>query len=270
MTLILDDRFIDIDFENDPNFTRGDKGLSPFCGMDVFEDMNEVLTDAQIDAEIEAIDAAGGGAERLVTRILNQGREGSCVANAFTQAHQILQALQVGRENVIQLSPISLYDRIGSSPSSGAMVSDGLDEMTSRGICPLDTPENRARFPGMVLMPATGFHRESQMPAGWQNSAKLFAGVEYQIARSVNGIFTALCKQWPVVVGREGHCIPYCRPTRSGGGRKAIYANSWDDTWGMAMGHMSGGFGADTINQIKKSAAYAVVIRTVIYPVFTK
>lgn len=252
------DQFTDVDFTRDPRYVRGDLGV-PFArlfGGESYERAVGVLTDAEIARAMEQMEAEGGGADKLVTRIYDQRQEGSCVANATSQSHEIVQALQFGLENVVHLSAISLYKRIGRSPQSGAMVSDGIDEMRKRGILPLDTPENRARFGGSV-MPNTGF--STPYPPGWEETAKQFAGFEGHVVESVQGILSALCNQHPVVVGREGHSICYCRVIDRSGKRVVKYANSWGN-WGDE------GFGYDTENQIRKSANWAFALRSVVVP----
>src|SRR5688572_22666193 len=138
---------IDVDFPSDEKFTFGDQGFAAFGPPRApYGDSVQVIPESQWKDLAKAIADAGGGCSQLVSRIYNQGNEGSCVANACSQAHEIVQAKTVGKDSVVHLSAISLYKRIGRSPNSGAMVSDGLDEMAERGILPLDTPENRAKF----------------------------------------------------------------------------------------------------------------------------
>lgn len=248
-------QFLDVDFQQDPNYVFGDLGVQRFgASYTDYSDAEEVLTDAEIDQAIDKIDEDNGSLDRLVTRIYNQKNEGSCVANACSQANEIIQAKQFGKDRVVHLSAISLYKRIGRSPNSGAMVSDGLKEMQSRGILPLDNPENRAKFNGIV-MPNTGFY--TAYPSGWESVAKQFAGVEALIVRNVNALLTALINGHPVVVGRQGHSICYVRPMRRNGRRVVKYANSWGD-WGDQ------GFGYDSSSQISQSASWAFALRTVI------
>lgn len=257
------DRWLDIDFTAQERYVFGAFGPRAFdLNYRSYESTVPVLSDSEIDAAIEAMDAAGGGAERLVTRIYNQKSEGSCVANACSQAHEVVQALQFGKDRVVHLSAMSLYKRIGRSPGSGAMVSDGLDEMTGTGILPLDTPENRALF-GDSVMPNTGWREE--FPDNWKDTAKKFAGAEFHVVESVAGLLTALCNQHPVVVGREGHSICYLRPMRKGNKRVVMYANSWGD-WGSAGGDFDAGFGFDSESQIRKSASWAFALRSVVIP----
>ena len=142
------------------------------------------------------------------------------------------------------------------------MVSDGWAEMNARGILPLDTPENRARF-GNKVMPNTGW--STKRPAGWEEVASQFAGLEATIIRSVSGLLTALCNQDPVVVGRQGHSICYVRPMRKSGSRVVAYCNSWG-SWGSGLGDFDYGFGFDSESQIRQSASWAFALRSVTVP----
>lgn len=253
----IDDRWLDIDFRKQPEYVFGALKDTPRHFCSVFEDIpGMLLTDSEIDAVIERMDAEGGGADEFVTRIYNQGQEGSCVANACSQAHEIIQFLQYGKDAVIHLAAMSLYKRIGRSASSGANVGDGLEEMCSRGILPLDNEENRQRF-GDKVMANTGFR--SPFPSNWTETAAQIVGVEYHTVRTVQGLLSALCNQFPVIVGREGHSICYTRPMRRSGRRVVKYANSWGN-WGDA------GFGYDSESQIRKSSSFAYVLRTVKAP----
>lgn len=252
----VDDQFVDVDFEKCPEYTFGALSPAMFGDTADFEQTFGVMSDAEIDAAMEAMEAAGGGADQLVTRIYNQKSEGSCVANACSQALEIIQALQFGKENVVPLSAISLYKRIGRSPGSGAMVSDGLKEIQARGVLPLDTPANRAKY-GSAVMPNTGFYE--RYPANWEETAAKFKGVEAYTIRSVAAMFTAGCLQHPVVVGRQGHSICYVRPMRRSGRRVFKYANSWGN-WG------DNGYGYDSESQIRQSASWAFALRSATVP----
>lgn len=253
MEASFDDRWLDVDFRKDPHYSFGDTGPEKNTFCSVYEDAVPVLDAKSIQEAVERETAEGGGADRLVTRIYNQKQEGSCVANACCQAHEITQALQFGRDRVIPLSAISLYKRIGRSPGSGASVNNGLSELASRGVLPLDTPENRQLF-GDKVMPNTGFY--TPFPADWENTANNLTAVEYYVIRSVEGIKTALVLGHPVVVGRQGHSICYCRLMLRGGRYVVKYANSWGN-WGDA------GFGYDSESQIRMSAGWAFAIRAV-------
>lgn len=245
------EEFIDYDFTKDKLFVPGDLGLGDegkLCGA--YEDSQEVYDYSRIDEGIEKLDALGGGMDQLVVEIKSQLSEGSCVSQAFTQSNQVIQALQYGKDKITKLSAISLYKRIGRSPGSGAMVSDGIAEMRSRGILPLNTEENKAKY--KHTMPNTGFY--TPFPQGWEETAALFKGDEYYIVRTPQALFTALLKGCPVVVGRSGHSICYVRPMRKNGQRVVKYANSWSTNWGDA------GFGYDSSRMIAQSAQWAVAV----------
>lgn len=255
--MAIDRRFIDVDFAADERFTFGDLGCAMFSGArPAYDDVVPIIPRGKWREEIEKMDAAGGGADQLVTRIYDQKNEGSCVANACSQACEIVQALQFGKDNVVHLSAMSLYKRIGSSPNSGAMVSDGLEEMATKGVLPLDNPENRARF-GDKVMPNTGWREK--YPDGWEDVAKQFRAHEWFIVRDMDSLITALLNQHPVVVGRSGHSICYCRPMYDGNDLVVKYANSWGD-WGQD------GYGFDSERMIKSSSSWAFALRSIVVP----
>lgn len=253
--------FVDVDFSKQPLFVMGDLGPQPAEAKRFakYEDNAQVHPESQWKELADAIAKDGGGCSRLVTRIYNQKNEGSCVANACSQAMEIIMAKQFGKKNVVPLSAISLYKRIGRSPGSGAMVSDGLDELAERGILPLDTPENRAKY-GNHVMPATGFYEK--YPDDWETTAALIRGLEWNICQSVAELISALINQDPVVVGRSGHSICYCDPIYSGSALNVLYANSWNG-WGQGGGDFDTGFGVDSMGSIRSSAGWAFALRSV-------
>lgn len=261
MSLDFDPKFLDVDFTKDPRFVLGD--LTPpgetFAGVREYGDTFPVIPESEWPSLIEAQEAEGGGAERLVTMIFDQGNEGSCVANACAQAHQIMQARQFGKENVVKLSAMSLYKRIGRSAQSGAMVSDGMEELETRGILPLDTPENRERF--SHVHPARGFG--TALPSLWTTTAERFLLFERHVIRNTAQMGTALLNQHPVVVGRKGHSICYVAMKRKGSSYVVPYPNSWDYDWGIPMGDMEGGFGVDSWGNVQSSSQWAFAITQV-------
>lgn len=261
---------VDLDFTTDPHWVFGDTGINCFGNLcrsygDVVTEIDESLWPSLVD-EMEHTDT---GLEWLVKWILNQMREGSCVGNASAQQGNVLQAKQFGLDLAVALSAISMYDRIGSSPNSGASISDALDEGRARGFVPLSSPENIAarnadgsvRFP--ITMPATGFSR--RMPTGWETVAKHFRIDEYFICRSVEQMISALLNGHPTVVGRAGHSILYLRPVYKNGRLYVLYVNSWED-WGAPAGTHKFGFGLDSLSYIRSSASWCYAARTITVP----
>jgi hypothetical protein len=260
----VDDRWVDVDFPREPEYTYGYSGPGNISKFASFEDTEKILTDAEVRAAIEKMDAEDTGAEWLVTRIFAQLNEGSCVYNACSQANEVTQCRQYGPDEVVHLSAISGYKQIGSSPSSGANIGDGLDCLEEIGTLPLDNEENKARF--KHTMPNTGFRLP--YPDGWKETAKLFRVQGRKIIRSVLGLLTALVKRQPVVVGRAGHSICYLRPRWSNANGYTIdYPNSWGK-WGFGLGRFDYGYGRDTMRLISSSASYCFTFESIV-PDFT-
>lgn len=256
---MVDPQAIDIDFPSCPEYVFGNAGRRAF-GAGAFASYGDVVPEvpeSQWPELAEKLESEGGGLDQLVTRIYDQQREGSCVANACCQSMEILQAKQLGEDEVVHLSAMSVYKFIGRSPQSGATLDDGLEQIANVGAVPLDTPENRAKF-GDIVMPNTGW--STPMPPGWQGVAKRFRGTEWFICQSVNQLISALFNGHPVVVGRAGHSIAYCRPVYQSGRLLAKYANSWSEDW------QDGGFGYDSLNYIRQSASWAFALRSVVVP----
>ena len=254
MVAETDESVVDVDFTEDPNYVGGDLG-APLCGdFKEFADEEEVYTREQIEAKVREQEASGGTLDELVKEIKDQGREGSCVGNAITQAIQVLLAKQFGKAWATILSAISIYKQIGRSASSGAMVSDAMDAVRDVGIVPLDNDENREKYDH--VMPPRGF--STPFPSGWKETAAKFKGFEFLVIRNVLQLLTALLKGYPVVVGRQGHSNCYLRVMFRNGRLVVKYANSWTPEWG------DGGFGYDTEQQFKMSATWAFAVKAVV------
>lgn len=228
-----------------------------------YEDVVELIPEDQWKPLSDAANEADQTMAQLVNWIFNQRNEGSCVGNACTQGVQVLFAKEFGKDLAIQLSAISCYKQIGSSPNSGANVEDGLNALENVGVLPLDTPENRARF--QHVMPPTGFY--TPWPEGWKETAKNFRVVEAYSVQSVAGLATALLRGHPVVVGRAGHSILYLAVIFKDGTMNCLYVNSWGE-WGFAAGAMTYGFGLDSMSYVRSSAQWAAALRTVVVPSF--
>jgi len=185
-------KFIDVDFRAQPQYVMGDLGRHPetLGTMRAYEDVFPTMIHPRSQWKQLSAEAKEKKTQlaNLIRWILNQRNEGSCVGNMETQMHHVLQAGQFGKGNVIPLSASSAYQLIGSSPGSGANVSDAMRKGCDVGIIPLDTPENRAKFGGIV-MPATGFY--TKRPAGWQPVAMDFRFDECFVIRTLEGLVSA-------------------------------------------------------------------------------
>lgn len=241
--------FVDYDFTRDPRYVAGYKPGAPDRLFASFGDSFDLIPEKDWRELAELLKKENAGLSSLVTRIYNQGNEGSCVGNAGAQAHEVMQAKLSGRDRVVAMSASSLYKQIGSSPNSGANVGDCIDAMRDVGILPLDTPDNKRRF--AHTMPHTGFR--TPFPSGWKDTAAKFAGIEGYECESVNAMVSAMLRGMCVQVGRAGHSILYLDPVYDGSTLCIDYVNSWGD-WGFAKGNMDTGFGRDTARYYRESA----------------
>jgi len=182
------------------------------------------------------------GLEPYVSRIFNQGREGSCASNATAQAMEIVTSQQIGKDQSTRLSAISLYTRVGRNANSGSSIPSNIQEVAERGLLPLNTTENKEKYDH--THPATGF--SERLPSGWEETAKLFQAFEWFDIQSFDGIATCLLKGFPVVYGRAGHAICGVNLVRRGGEWCIKYANSWGN-WGEH------GYGYDSEDFVSRS-----------------
>ena len=252
-------KFIDVDFPNDPKYIQGytEENLKHYqkcmASLPKYADNFEVLSDSDLKEAASQAAQVGGNA-RLVTRIYDQGQEGACVANAFSQGHQVCQARLGGKHRVVQLSAISLYKQIGSSPNSGANIGDAMERLEDTGVLPLNTSENKSRF--KHTMPNTGFRQP--YPDGWKDTAKMFANCEMFVAESFQEAASAIARGRCVGVGRAGHSILYIDLIYDDGWA-FDYVNSWSEDWGFAKGDFQGGFGRDTRRLYNEACDWCVV-----------
>lgn len=257
--------FTDVNFPQQAPYVFGDCGAGVFRGSPCFEDYfgDQVIPQSQWPGLIEQLDSTSTGLEFLVTQILNQGNEGSCVAFATTQGMRVIYRAELGE--VPDLSPMSIYRNIGSSPNSGSMVSDALEWIADFGVRPSDTPQNRQKF-GEAVAPMTGFYNVAKYrdwPQATKDVAKKFRLAEYYTLRSVEGLMTALFKGWPCIVGRQGHSICYLRPAMRQNRIGVVYANSWGP-WGFGAGSLTSGFGFDSESMVRQSASWAFCLRAMV------
>lgn len=245
--------FVDVDFSVEAERLgkmRGCNGmLRPGQKFRRFGEYTNLIPNGQWEELARKLDAEKSNAAFLLNRVYNQQQEGSCVGNATAQCVEGTMTGQVGFDRKIDLSAISIYKAIGSSPQSGAYVGDALERICDVGVLPLDTPENRAKF-GDHVMPATGFR--SPWPQGYESTAAKFRGLEFYEIDTEAEMMSALLQGFFVVVGREGHSIVYCAVVYQDGKRMFAFCNSWG-SWGQAYGNLDYGFGFDTEKQMKKT-----------------
>ena len=181
--------------------------------------------------------------------IYSQGRTSACVGFGTAQAIETFLNRVYGRKHRVALSGMSVYDQIGSTLMSGAYISDGMAFAQQTGPLPLDTPENRRRYP--VCFP--GLDYRWSRPAGWRDTARLFRVTRAAKAQGTEMIASALLKRRTGIVGRSKHCVPYVYLDFSGRSPVAAYANSWSKDWG------DGGFGYDSERVFGSLVMYVIL-----------
>lgn len=155
----------------------------------------------------------------FVHTILDQGRAGSCAAEATTQAVMIGRAV-AGQEHVV-LNPYGLYAYSSGGRDVGSALDANLRFARDTGIPPMDVwPRNLG-----PLRKPTGEAAEA---------AKQFRIDEFYEIGSLREMQTALCLGFPVVYGANGHAVCKVEHTTRDYG---LDVNSWGDDWGQ------GGFG---------------------------
>lgn len=267
----MNSNLVDIDFRSHANSDGRMLGCIPrdFASEPigdkrrVFGAVQDIIPEDQWDDLCDQKDAENSWISELVTRIFDQRQEGSCVSNAFSQMHETLQAIQFGKDSVVDLSAISLYKQVAGGPDTGSTLSDNLRAMQNVGLLPLDTPANRKQF-GAAVMPNTGYF--GQFPTNWQQTAKLFTCHESFDCSDYLQVGTALLKGYAVAYARDGHCILLVKFVGRGKNRMACYVNSWGE-WGDPVNEQfSYGLGYDSMSKFKRNAEGSIVVRSLPVP----
>lgn len=243
----IDPKFIDVDFTKEAPVVGRLMGCLPRqkaygeAGIPKYKDVEELIPDSEWPKLIERYAAQHGLIAPHITRVYDQDGEPSCVSNAFCQAHEIVQAKMLGKEKVVHLSAINLYERVGSR-SSGSSLDSNMREMTSRGVLPLNNEENKRRFKHTA--PANGYGRAH--PSGWEETGKLFQNAEWADIDGLREFMTALLKGQPVIYARSGHCILGVLPVLKGSSLYCGYVNSWGEWGGKLNEQFNYGLGLDS------------------------
>lgn len=170
-----------------------------------------------------------------VTEIYDQGDSGACVGFASAQMLEVMLRRRYGKKHRVSLSGMGQYKRIGRTKDSGSTVDDGMDAVIE-GCLPTDSAENKAKYKHTF-----GRLWSGKLPTGWQETAKLFRGQRFALAKGMDEIASALITGHAMITGRQGHCIPYVfLDFDDKGNPYCAFSNSWRADWGdMGFGYDS-------------------------------
>lgn len=223
--------------------------------------------EADWPALIAAKDAANNWISEYITRVYNQNGDPSCVTNAFLQAHEIAQALTLGKSKVIQMAVSSVYPQVGNRVS-GSSLSSNLRVLTNWGAIPLDNEANRKLVTaGHIkhVMPENGFPRLASDAADTAGKFKILEVIDI---RTYKEAVSALLQNWAVVYARSGHCIIAVRVFNTNRTYKFGYANSWGK-WGSKLNtQFEYGMGFDSMNVFRAASSWCVAVRLCQIPDF--
>lgn len=221
--------------------------LASFADLPWFDEIcaDEMVPRSEWKARSEAV---WPDLRATVTQIYSQGNEGSCVGFSITQGIETTLRRTYGLRHWVSLSGMSLYKRIGRSAGSGAYIPDGIAEATADGVLPVDSAENKARYPH--THPRTGFG--NRLPSGWEQTGRLFRITKAAKAQGADMVASALLKKRAGIVGRSRHAIPYVGLTFDGNSPVAAYANSWGN-WG------DNGIGYDSERTFSNLTLYVIL-----------
>lgn len=228
-----EDAFLDIDFENEKPEKCG--SLRP----------NEFQKIMKLDREVNITSLQGFNPipkgewnqwtarfpiQRLAASIRHISDQvmGSCVGHACGNCVEGACYHMAGNLFFKILSFMSMYNRIGTRPNSGAYVGDASDEIQERGIL----PANGEKDINGVLYPHThqvsgGFY--DRLPIGWEQTAKLWKCQSYLVNSQEAAFRVQMDNRLRRQYGRSGHSISGFAVTLS---NRWAYENSWGTNWG--------------------------------------
>lgn len=283
----IGDDFIDIDFVESADENDKMTGYLPMTDEEInelyaselvrnFADDNKLIPESEWEDYIKKQDVNGGWLERRLVEMKDQKNEGSCVANATTTSHQIMQSNHwKGGDAVVRiLSAISVYRECAPGPSTGSNVGTVMNQLRNVGAIPSNksiiAKSDVAAGYYQVTHPDVGYYTKPS--SNWKATAKFFRVDEWWRLKTLAEIISASLKGYPVIGARSRHCIVFVRWVIRSGKLYFIYANSWGEDWGETLqisNRAARGFGLDSQSTVASWAAReAWCPRTVINPSF--
>lgn len=219
-------RWLDVDFQQQAGEQLGALELPPNLARDAIAAAQNVNTLPGFKG-IPKSEWAAWVARFPVTRLAKSIRNiteqtmGSCVGHACANEIEAGCYMMGGDWLFRRISGMSMYKRIGRSPSSGAYIPDAADEIFSRGIIPVTGEPYPHTF-----AQDTGW--STPLPSGWEATGKMWKAIVYSVDDQESGFRVGMDCRLGRQIGRSSHSI--C----AGGytGKSWWYENSWGTDWG--------------------------------------
>lgn len=267
------DRWLDLDLDAEARKVGKLTGCKPRTSSlgaerPILEDKyaDEVIPYEKLPEIISQKDFEASWLAEMITRIFDQDGEGACVSDAIMGCHEVVQCKEVGPARVVHMSAMSVYHWVARSAQSGSNLDENLDQIKTVGALPLDNAENKLVY--KHYHPNIGFN--TKFMDEWEETAGLFKDLEDLDIRGPEGFWTAVCKGWPVMFARDGHCI-FCPKLIWSVPKKQLiipYCNSWHISWGDRVNEiLEGGMGYDSYGKMQNYANGSIAFRQVKTPV---
>jgi hypothetical protein len=214
-------QWLDVDFSQQPQDSLGALSLPPLYAAQAIAAAQNVKTLPGFKpipkAEWTAWTARFPVA-RMARSIRNVTEQtmGSCVGHAIANSVEAGEYMMAGDLFFRRISGMSMYKRIGRSPSSGAYIPDAYDEI-SRGILPVTGQGYPHEF-----AQDTGW--STPLPSGWESTARFWKAAVVSIDDEESAFRWLMDCRLRTQFGRSSHSISGFAFTESG---KWAYENSW-------------------------------------------
>tara|TARA_R110002074_G_scaffold401372_1_gene599345 strand:+ start:730 stop:1530 length:801 start_codon:yes stop_codon:yes gene_type:complete len=239
---MIDPKLIDVEFKFDGLKDDATEDQLLAAGAKRFPE-SLLIDRSEWDDRIEELDKQKQWAEDYSGRFTAQANSHECVAHASCQNAQIAFNRQYnGMDNDVWFSPLALYTRVtGGSRWGGSNVLSTMRQMMANGLIPdHDGPAGKNSQQKLFdhtlhetsgrtedWWPTSGWVNPSELPDGWEETAKHFRALEVYTVPDRAAHASALLRGWCVTNGRNGHSIPHVRLQKDGNRYLSKYKDSY-------------------------------------------
>jgi len=239
---MIDKKLIDVEFSFDGLTYEAPEEQLLQAGAKRFPE-SLLIDRSEWDDRIAELDKQKQWAEDYSGRFTAQADSHECVAHASCQNAMIAWNRQYnGMEHDVWFSPLALYTRVTNGRQwGGSNVIDTMYEMIEHGLLPdHDGPggnnAQQKKFKHTLhetsgrsesYWPTSGWIKPSQLPDGWEETARHFKALEVYTVPDRAAHASALLRGWCVTNVRTGHSIPHVRLVKDGGRYLSKYKDSY-------------------------------------------